>query len=69
MDNGLPESIGELKAWETFYEHIETESDMIRRGPRVELSPVATVELLRVREMLRKIRQKLARIEKKSKAA
>lgn len=68
MDNGLPESVGELEAWREFYNLIEKECDILRTGPRVELSPVAAYELKRVREVLHKIDMKLARLAKKGAA-
>lgn len=66
-NNGLPDSVGELQAWKAFYELIETQCDMLRTGPRIEFSPVATVELQRVRGILHKINLKLARLGKKVK--
>lgn len=68
MDNGLPESGGELRAWRKFYENIENQCEILRVGPEVELSPVASYELQRVRERLHKIHLKLARLEKKGQA-
>lgn len=68
MDNGLPESGGELRAWRKFYEKLENECEMLRVGPNVEFSPVASYEITRVREILHKITLKLARLEKKGKA-
>lgn len=69
MDNGLPESIGELLAWKEFYTILETQCDIYRTGPKVELSPVASYELKRTRDILHKVKLKLARLTKKGKSA
>lgn len=65
MDNGLPESVGELEAWNEFYTIIAKYCDILRTGDKVELSPVAAYELKRVRVILHKIEMKLARVAKK----
>lgn len=65
MENGLPNTIPELKAEIKFYELMQTNADMIRIGPRAELSPCAARELKRIEEVLEKRREKLKRLERK----
>lgn len=64
----LPDSVGELLVWREFYTVIKALCEVIRIGPRVDLSPVASYELNRVSGIIRKITMKLARLEKKGKA-
>lgn len=65
MDNGLPESVGELLAHQEFYKLIEAQCDSVRTGKRPDLSPAASKEQTRVLGILHKIEMKLARLAKK----
>lgn len=67
MENGLPESIEDVRAELEFYSQIETLCDAVRTGPRIDLCSTASNELIRVRERLHKLNLKLTRLEAKPK--
>lgn len=65
MDNGLPGNIEELRAQVEFYEYIETQCELLRTGPRIELTPIACKELKRVRDMLAAMREKIDKLKER----
>lgn len=64
MENGLPDTVEEIRAEIEFYTHLESTCEAVRTGKQVTLSGVAARESLRAKERLHKLNIKLKRLVK-----